>query len=92
MAIRLRSHRLELSKSSSQPPEGEEKANRNTSEIRNRCNSFKTQNITFSNRNKNHCFGITVLHFSRALRRGSQPPTPLRMQPISGKTIAGGCV
>ena len=85
MAIRLHSHCPELTKSNHQPAEGEEKAlaassleaNRNTPGIRNRRNSFKTQNITFSNRNKNHCFGITILQFLRALRHVSQAPTAL---------------
>jgi len=38
----------------------EEKSNRNTAEIRNPYNLHKTQDITFSNRNKKHLSAITA--------------------------------
>ena len=41
--------------------QGEEKANRNTCQFKNRCNSLKIHGITFSNRNTNPSSRIPLL-------------------------------
>jgi len=54
---------------------GEEKANRNTCQIRNRYNPLTTKHITFSNRNKNHVSAKSPTFKSSAARFPVAPGT-----------------